>query len=610
MLELAKLQNAKPNGSKIIARCPVCASQGQDKKSDHLAYWTDKETYHCIAGCDTKEIFSLVGIPKEREPKPKKRRIVATYDYTNAQGELIHQSIKYDPKGYGQRRPDGKGGWIWKMAGVTTVLYNLPKLAEDAPDKPVWIVEGEKDADTLTKAGHIATTCPMGAGKWKDHYNVHLKRRHVIACSDNDKPGLAHTLAVAQSLKDTAASVRTIDIKEAWTACPVKGDVSDYVAAGGDLDALMTQAREYVEAPSLTSHDQGDLRPISGAEFMAALQAMDSSEPDTLQKMKDLARDAVFIFPKIACTGDLTIINAKYNTGKTLLALWLLSRRDMEATKDFEIFYVNADDSINSAIEKIELMQSVGVRTLIPSHGGFDNSKLGWILQTAIETDSAPKIVIILDTLKKFVDTMNKKEAREINLLFRSFSAAGGTVIALAHTNKHKVGGESVAEGVGDFLSDFDCGYLVDAVEPTPADRKTVVFKNQKLRGPNAKEVHFTYDNSEGRTWMERYESIDQIANDHAKSIVADQTAEEKHKDDTETIIYLEKRIYESDKPVAETKLTQSDLLEHLPSRRERERILVLYSDANPREDHQHWKRRSGSNRGFVYSRPEAHEPF
>ena len=108
MLELAKLQNAKPNGSKIIARCPVCASQGQDKKSDHLAYWTDKETYHCIAGCDTKEIFSLVGIPKEREPKPKKRRIVATYDYTNAQGELIHQSIKYDPKGYGQRRPDGK----------------------------------------------------------------------------------------------------------------------------------------------------------------------------------------------------------------------------------------------------------------------------------------------------------------------------------------------------------------------------------------------------------------------------------------------------------------------------------------------------------------------
>ena len=40
--------------------------------------------------------------------KPK-GNIVATYDYTDDKGELLYQVVRYDPKDFRQRRPDGKG---------------------------------------------------------------------------------------------------------------------------------------------------------------------------------------------------------------------------------------------------------------------------------------------------------------------------------------------------------------------------------------------------------------------------------------------------------------------------------------------------------------------
>ena len=159
-------------------------------------------------------------------------------------------------------------------------------------------------------------------------------------------------------------------------------------------------------------------------------------------------------------------------------------------------------------MDKAWLADSIGVKELIPGQRGFTSDKLEWIIKSAIATVRARDIVIILDTLKKFVDTMDKTQARKINLLLREFSGCGGTVIALARTNKHKIAGESVAEGVGDFLSDFDCAYLMDEVEPTPENVKTIVLKNQKLRNPNAKEVHFIYDTTEGMSWSERFESV------------------------------------------------------------------------------------------------------
>ena len=293
------------------------------------------------------------------------------------------------------------------------------------------------------------------------------------------------------------------------------------------------------------------------------------------------------------------------------MTLWLLSQRNLIDTQGLKIFYINADDSFNGAIEKAILAESIGVSELVPGQAGFTSDKLEWIIKSAIKTEKARDVVIILDTLKKFVDTMDKTQARKINLLLREFSGCGGTVIALAHTNKHKIAGESVAEGVGDFLSDFDCAYLMDEIEPTPENTKTIVLKNQKLRNPNAKEVHFIYDTTEGMSWSERFESVEMVGNEQAKAVCAEAKADAQHKEDLPTIIYLEQRIYSASEPISATALCQHDLDGDESSRGQRERVLSLYADTNPNELHRHWRQRKMENKkGIFYTPPEKIEPF
>jgi hypothetical protein len=58
--------------------------------------------------------------------KPKK--VVATYDYTHENGALLYQAVRYEPKDFRQRRPDGNGGWVWELGDVRRVPYRSPEL--------------------------------------------------------------------------------------------------------------------------------------------------------------------------------------------------------------------------------------------------------------------------------------------------------------------------------------------------------------------------------------------------------------------------------------------------------------------------------------------------
>lgn len=259
MLDLAKLEKPRKRGSKTIAACPACRAAGGDKQGNHLVIY-DNGKFGCAAhegdSAHRKEIFAMIGIPEKKATSTKPRkRIIAAYDYTDTGGKLIHQTVRYEPKSFSQRCPDGKGGWKWSLKGINTVLYNLPRIDRASPDEPVWIVEGEKDADTLTDAGHLATTCPMGAGKWRDQYTATLEGRHVTLCPDSDDKGRRHMEAVAQSLKDTAASVNIIDLKDAWPQCPDKGDITDFINAGGNPGDLLAKAHKPTEPEPLGYYD-------------------------------------------------------------------------------------------------------------------------------------------------------------------------------------------------------------------------------------------------------------------------------------------------------------------------------------------------------------------
>jgi Family of unknown function (DUF5906) len=182
--------------------------------------------------------------------KATPRKLVETYDYTDEHGDLRFQVCRFEPKDFRQRRPDGLGGWVWNLDGERRILYRLPEVIEEiAQGRPVFIVEGEKDADNLAAIGVVATTNPGGASKakpgsayrskWLPEYSEFLRGADVILMPDNDETGRAHMQAVAASLTGVAKKIRYLDLVLHWPQLPYKGDISDWLAdGGGSVDAL------------------------------------------------------------------------------------------------------------------------------------------------------------------------------------------------------------------------------------------------------------------------------------------------------------------------------------------------------------------------------------
>jgi hypothetical protein len=95
-----------------------------------------------------------------RRRSEQKSRIAKTYDYEDEHRQLLYQTVRYVPKDFRQRRPDGDGGWIWNLQGARLVPYRRPELIATAADELVLACAGEKDTDRAYERGFIATTTP------------------------------------------------------------------------------------------------------------------------------------------------------------------------------------------------------------------------------------------------------------------------------------------------------------------------------------------------------------------------------------------------------------------------------------------------------------------
>ena len=184
-----------------------------------------------------------LGLPRF-ESRKSKRREVAWYDYADETGSLLFQKVRYEPKHFVQRRPDGKGDWSYKLGEVRRVLYRLPELIEAlAKGNPVFTVEGEKAADSLWALNVPATCGSDGAGTWRDEYSEHFQAATVYVLPDNDEVGRDHAQLVARALIGVGASVRIVEL----TGLPERGDIYDWLKAGGTADKLYQIAEDAPE---------------------------------------------------------------------------------------------------------------------------------------------------------------------------------------------------------------------------------------------------------------------------------------------------------------------------------------------------------------------------
>ena len=154
---------------------------------------------------------------------PAKANVIAAYNYPDADGTLLYQVQRLEPRGFRQRRPDGNGGWTYKQT-ERRVLYRLPEILK-YPDATVFVCEGEKDADRVATLNLCATT--VAHGKWTDECVQALAGRDVIILQDNDDAGHKRALEAATVLHGTAKTIRVVLLPD----LPHKGDVSNWLDA-------------------------------------------------------------------------------------------------------------------------------------------------------------------------------------------------------------------------------------------------------------------------------------------------------------------------------------------------------------------------------------------
>lgn len=191
----------------------------------------------------------------------------ALHAYVNADGQPIYWRARLEHPD-GDAAPDGRkiirplhlNGNGYKIGepdfpNGKKPLYNLDKLAAD-DTAPVFIVEGEKAADALTKRGAIATTSGAADSAARADWSA-LAKRDCILWADNDDAGRAYMGDVAAILETLGCKLSAMDIDA--LSLPAKGDAFDWLADRpestlGDLLALpRVQARQ--AAPDATAAD-------------------------------------------------------------------------------------------------------------------------------------------------------------------------------------------------------------------------------------------------------------------------------------------------------------------------------------------------------------------
>jgi putative DNA primase/helicase len=187
-------------------------------------------------GGGAKDLLILAGLWREHPDW-----VARVHDYRDADGALVFQTIKKTDGLWTARRPGTNGArWDWHVPRAIWVLYRLPELITAKRTRAVFLPEGEKDADAVAKLGLIATSNPFGGGNWDQSYNRHLFGRHVIVLPDNDAQGEKHAEVVTRALTGIAARVRVLRLP----GLAEKGDVSDWLKAGGDRAQLLALARD------------------------------------------------------------------------------------------------------------------------------------------------------------------------------------------------------------------------------------------------------------------------------------------------------------------------------------------------------------------------------
>lgn len=243
---------------------------------------------------------------------------------------------------------------------------------------------------------------------------------------------------------------------------------------------------------------------------------------DSLPELEKQKVEQVLIFGPLVLLGQATVIYALANTGKTLILIYLIieaiKKRLIDPTK---LIYINMDDNSSGLVDKVRLALEYGFHMAADGHKGFQAKAFRAAMEKMIAENTARDAIVVLDTLKKFVNTMDKNESRDFARVVRQFCLKGGTVIALSHANKNPgANGRVKYTGTTDIVDDFDCAYTLETVsEQADKNLKVVEFTNIKRRGDVALTAAYSYGIERGLSYEALLLSVQEVNPDQLEPI-------------------------------------------------------------------------------------------
>lgn len=475
---LSKLKGVKRTGDGWTARCPA-----HDDQLNSLSISEGdggKLLLYCHAGCTFEGIIAAAGVERQSS------KIIAEYDYRDENKVLLYQAVRFSPKGFSQRKPDGNGGYIWKLNGARRVLYRLSELLTS--QGCVFIAEGEKDCDRLAGIGLTATTNVGGAGKWRDEFSEHLRGREVIVLPDNDDAGRNHAEQVARSLSGIAASVKIVVLP----GLSPKGDVSDWLDAGGTIEQLQRLAE-------------------STPEFVPDKNANQQSAALQIVRMVDIEAEEVnWLWHPFIALGKLTILEGDPGLGKSWLTCALaaaVSRgRGLPGTDSFEpanVLMLSAEDGLGDTLRPRLDAVGADVSRVFALAEPLTFDTPGLIRLEAAIIEYQPKLVII-DPLFAFtggkVDIHRANECRAISAPLAAIAERQGcAMLAVRHLGKSRGGGHALNAGIGsiDFAAAARSVLLVGR-DPDDESKRAIVQTKNNL-APHGEAIGYKLE--DGRFW-------------------------------------------------------------------------------------------------------------
>jgi hypothetical protein len=387
-----------------------------------------------------------------------------TYKYKDEKGKELFYVCRFKTATGKEFRPCKPNG-SWRVKGSIVVPYNLQKI-KDA--QTVYLVEGEKDADTLIKAD-IAATCKANwTGHWDDDFaEKYFSGKDVIIFQDNDVAGDKKTKNALSFLRVYSNKVKIIP-----PLGDKKGyDVSDFFEEGGTKRQLITivSREKWAVDNSAKIAPVFSLIPISSMEFKTPDWLIEGLfEKDSISLIfGEPGSYKSFVAIDIACCiGNGIPFHSKKVDGGIVVYL-----------------AAEGKGGIKKRFLAWEIKHQLKSKNIYINKDGFnlfDEACVDRLIDTLCGLESLPKL-IVFDTLAMSFGIGDENSVKDMNTFISSISKikeASKCCVLIIHHTGHK--NKDRARGSSALHAAMDTEYLLKKNKDDLLEMKCIKMKDHE----------------------------------------------------------------------------------------------------------------------------------